>query len=106
MIINGAVSHSASFLGDTPVMARRGQEAVRLGFEWSSSRGQRRRRFERWFSRYRSLAVFDACFPSEEVKRHVPSREKHALRLGGLPPLRSPNKAPEPTTTAVTPRAT
>ena len=94
-----------SVLGGTPAGVRRGQEAVRLGFEASSSRGRRLARIGHGSIRSRRLKVLGSCFPSEMKTRRVISQEGTLLGSVVFHLCVSPNKTPEPTPTSVMPRA-
>ena len=97
--------YTRSVLGDTPAIVRRDQEAVRLGFEASSSRGQRVMKGERASIRSRRLEVVGSCFPGEMTKRRVTSQKSMPFGIEVFHICVSPNKAPEPTPTSVMPRA-
>jgi len=97
--------YTRSVLGDTPAIVRRDQESVRLGFEASSSRGQRAMRIEHVSIRCRRLEVVGSCFPSEMRKRRVTSQKSTLFGLEVFRICVSPNKTPEPTPTSVMPRA-
>ena len=100
-----SMRYMRSVLGDTPAIVRRDQEAVRLGFEASSSRGQRVMKIERASIRSRRLEVVGSCFPSEMRKRRVTSQKSTLFISEVFHVCVSPNKAPEPTPGPVTSRA-
>jgi hypothetical protein len=52
-----------------------------------------------------SFAIVRDCFPSEEKQRRAPSRKSTRFIADVFHLCVAPNKAPEPTPTAVTPRA-